>query len=441
MGEIPSSEEVLYSEALVAGNKNRVKRLNTLGVYMNEAGKFPLLGGEEEKKLAQKIEFCYHGLLSMLCEYQGYDDDGETTNGYHLLRNQYYKLMRKKYHGIRDMFDEFGEVEKDIYLKGGIFDKEARYCELNGELYDKLFDLLVYRLPRKAVKDAARTLSSHVSDELRWMEGSLFNNPERRRFLENLKKELNRHLRLEKRFSHKFVQSNLRLAIKIAGNHYRTYKVYMHSLDFSDLVQYANEGLLTAVDRFDYRRGNRFSTYGSYWIRQAVGRGVADHARTVRFPVHVIQDLSKFHASIRRLTPLLEGRPTLEQIAEESRLPLEKVTELSKMHKYHDSLNRKVGEDGDAELLDLIADEKIPSPEKVTSEVKRSESTGRLLAGLTPREEKILRMRFGIGEPREHTLEEVGREFDVTRERIRQLEAKSLERIQDKREIDKLKDY
>lgn len=424
------AEDRYYSELRVPGSSNRSKQLDIYRIYMAEATKFPLLTQEQERRLAKKIEFANHGLVSLLCDYQGLNEEGEDITGFHFLRHQYHKLMLRKHHVVHELFNEFAELDKEIYLRGGLFNREAKYCEQDGRsLYDDLFELLIYRMPREAVRNAARTLSSHISDEMKWMEGTLFENPDRITRLSNLKNEINGLLRSEKKLTHKFTQSNLRLAVKIAGMQYNTYRIYLHTLDFNDLIQYANEGLMKGIERFDYRRGPRFATYGSYWIKQSISRGIQDHARTVRFPANVIQDLYKYHSSSRNLFPKLQRKATLEEIAEDSGLSEERVGKLARMHKYHASLDKPIGEDQQNTMLDLMVDEGAVSPEEHAAGRSLSDTMRRALARLSPREERIVRMRFGIGFDRDYTLEETGREFGFTRERARQIEAKALKKL------------
>jgi RNA polymerase primary sigma factor len=252
-------------------------------------------------------------------------------------------------------------------------------------------------------------------------------------------KEVNREVSIgeakARRAKKEMVEANLRLVISIAK------KYTNRGLQFLDLIQEGNIGLMKAVDKFEYRRGYKFSTYATWWIRQAITRSIADQARTIRIPVHMIETINKLNRISRQMLQEMGREPTPEELAVRMEMPEDKVRKVLKIAKEPISMETPIGDDEDSHLGDFIEDQSVASPiDQATMESLR-ETTHSVLAQLTPREAKVLRMRFGIDMNTDHTLEEVGKQFDVTRERIRQIEAKALRKLRHPSRSEQLRSF
>jgi RNA polymerase primary sigma factor len=252
-------------------------------------------------------------------------------------------------------------------------------------------------------------------------------------------KDVNRKMSIgeakARRAKKEMVEANLRLVISIAK------KYTNRGLQFLDLIQEGNIGLMKAVDKFEYRRGYKFSTYATWWIRQAITRSIADQARTIRIPVHMIETINKLNRISRQMLQEMGREPTPEELAERMEMSEEKVRKVLKIAKEPISMETPIGDDEDSHLGDFIEDATVASPVDSATGSGLKETTGNVLAGLTPREAKVLRMRFGIEMNTDHTLEEVGKQFDVTRERIRQIEAKALRKLRHPSRSDQLRSF
>ncbi len=348
----------------------------------------------------------------------------------------------------RKMINSFVEPVKRFYLQfKELYDQQERifnFLEIKTyedykTMYDRILEDDAYK--RKLAKDLFTTdakveqLLRNQEDVLRKLRRLTIEAGMEFEEIEKVYKIIVKGEEKADKAKAQLVEANLRLVVSIAK------KYTNRGLQFLDLIQEGNIGLMKAVDKFEYRRGYKFSTYATWWIRQAITRAIADQARTIRIPVHMIETINKMVRTSRQLIQELGREPTPEEIAEKMELPVDKVKKVQKISKEPISLETPIGEEEDSSLGDFIEDKKIISPQDAVMSITLAEQTRAILSTLTPREEKVLRMRFGIGEKSDHTLEEVGQDFFVTRERIRQIEAKALRKLRHPSRAKMLKSY
>ena len=329
-------------------------------------------------------------------------------------------------------------------------------------LHEKRIQFLFVKSARVPRKDFIAMYKDNIT-KVKWVDSLMTNKKYSKKSLEHIKpdvviaqkaikaveervglsvkdiKEINRAMSMGetkmRRAKKDMVEANLRLVISIAK------KYTNRGLQFLDLIQEGNIGLMKAVDKFEYRRGYKFSTYATWWIRQAITRSIADQARTIRIPVHMIETINKLNRVSRQMMQDMGREPTPEELSKELDMPEDKVRKVLKIAKEPISMETPIGDDEDSNLGDFIEDTVIHSPLKNATEGSLNFATADVLSSLTAREAKVLRMRFGIGMNTDHTLEEVGKQFDVTRERIRQIEAKALRKLRHPSRSSHLKNF
>ena len=344
--------------------------------------------------------------------------------------NSFVEPVKKYYLQFKELYEQQGRIFKFLEIKD---------LEEYKVLYEKIIEDDNYK--RKLAKDLFTTdakieqLIRNQEDIIRKLRRLSMEAGMEYEEIEKVYKIILKGEEKADRAKAQLVEANLRLVVSIAK------KYTNRGLQFLDLIQEGNIGLMKAVDKFEYRRGYKFSTYATWWIRQAITRAIADQARTIRIPVHMIETINKMVRTSRQLIQELGREPTPEEIADKMDMPVDKVKKVQKISKEPISLETPIGEEEDSNLGDFIEDKKIISPQDAVMSITLSEQTRAVLSTLTPREEKVLRMRFGIGEKSDHTLEEVGQDFFVTRERIRQIEAKALRKLRHPSRAKLLKSY
>lgn len=405
---------------------------NIIWSYLKDIGRVSLLTSDDEYVIAKKIEEGERKIRNLLFDLPqsvkklqeiGTQLKKESISVIDVVKNideiNYTKKDEEKFtkkiissiNNIKILYDKKNELRKNYDATNKQLKKqtEKKLKAINAQIDELLLNL---KLNKKILEEIARM----VKRQMKYMDEG------ERKNIELKLAEINKIENNLKIVKNRLIQANLRLVINIA-------KKYLNrGLSFLDLIQEGNMGLMKAAEKYDYQRGYKFSTYSTWWIRQSITRAIADYARTIRVPVHVLETMNKITKVTTSLFQELGREPGIDEISSKAGLPLEKVRKIMKVSNEPVSIETPIGDD-ESKLGDFIADPKSPSPFMELVEISMKEEIDKVLSTLTPREEKVIRMRLGIGEKTDYTLEEVGEVFGLTRERIRQIEAKALRKL------------